>query len=133
MVHEAGPNSDAKGVDNLSQAYRWYMQQVANLVERLSSIEDGPGQTLMDSTLILSISEFGNGGNHDTAQLPVLLLGNLGGRIQTGRHLDLTGYTTGDLYTTVQSLLVGDTTPFGMTGANRAGRAFHKGMLPGLT
>lgn len=133
MVHEAAPNSDTRGVDNLANAYRWYMQQVAAFAKRLSEIEDGPGQTLLDSTLILSISEFGNGGNHDPAQLPVLLLGNLGGRIQTGRHLDLTGYTTGDLYTTLQSLLIGETAPFGMTGANRAGRPFHKGLLPGLT
>lgn len=133
MVHEAGPNSDATGVDHLAQVYRWYMQQVAGFAKRLSEIEDGPGQTLLDNTLILSISEFGNGGNHDTAQLPILLLGNLAGSIQTGRHLDLTGYTTGDLFTTLQSLLVGDTTPFGMTGANRAGRAFHRGLLPGLT
>lgn len=132
MVHEAVPNSDRTGQDNLALGFRWYMEQLANFVQRLSEIEDGPGQTLLDNTLVVAMSEFGNGGTHSTAALPVVLAGNLGGRLQTGRHLSLNGYTTGDVFTTVQSLLVNDTTPFGMTGNDGSGRPFHRGLLPGL-
>jgi hypothetical protein len=138
MVHEAGDNKDATGVDHLSTGFTWYMQQVANLWKRLGEVEEGPGQTLADNTLVLAISEFGDGAHHYTVGLPVVLVGSLGGKLKTGQHLDMTGYTSGDLYTTLQAITTGDTTEFGMTGSlsnatKDNGRAFHKGLLPGLT
>jgi hypothetical protein len=130
MVHEAKSSNDAQGVDNLARGYTWYMQKLALLVKRLGEIEDGPDGTLLDSTLILSISEFGNGSQHGTTGLPVLLIGGLGGRVRVGQHIAATGYTTGDLFTTVQAITTGVETPFGMTGSTPAGRAYHRGLLP---
>jgi hypothetical protein len=131
MVHEAAASGDAQGVENLARGYTWYMQKLALLVKRLGEIEDGPEGTLLDSTLVLSITEFGNASQHATSRLPVLLIGGLGGRLRTGRHLDMTGYTTGDLFTTVQAITTGVADPFGITGAWQ-GRAFHRGLLPDL-
>jgi hypothetical protein len=137
MVHEAAANSDATGVNNLAKGFTFYMQQVANLVKRLGEVEDGPGQTLADNTLVLAVSEFGDGAHHIPKGLPVVMIGDLGGRLKAGQHLDMTGYTTGDLYTTIQQITTGDATKFGMTGnlsgGEDSGRAFHKGMMPGLT
>jgi hypothetical protein len=137
MVHEAPPANDGAGIDNLSKGFTFYMQQVANLWKRLGEVEDGPGQTLQQNTLVLAISEFGDGAHHYTKELPVVLLGGLNGKLRTGQHLDMKGYTTGDLYTTLQAITTGDSTKFGMTGtlsgaAEENGRAFHKGLLPGL-
>lgn len=131
MVHEASASGDTQGVNNLARGYTWYMQKLALLMKRLGEIQDGPEGTLLDSTLVLSISEFGDGSQHATTRLPVLLLGGLGGRLRTGRHLDMTGYTTGDLFTTVQAITTGVTDPFGITGTWQ-GRALHRGLLPGL-
>jgi hypothetical protein len=144
MVHEAGDARDAVGVDHLSTGFTFYMQQVANLWKRLSEVEDTPGKTLAQSTLVLAISEFGDGAHHVTHELPVILLGDLGGKVQTGQHRNMKGYTTGDLFTTLQAITTGETTPFGMTGTLTGGkpgwpydvdngRPYHKGLLPGLT
>jgi hypothetical protein len=138
LVHEAGDANDASGVDNLAKGFTFYMQQIANLWKRLGEVEDGPGQTLQQNTIVLGISEFGDGAHHYTRELPVVLLGDLSGKVRTGQHLDMAGYTTGDLYTTLQAITSGDAAKFGMTGnlsgaAEENGRAFHKGLLPGLT
>jgi hypothetical protein len=138
LVHEAGDANDSSGVNNLARGFTFYMQQIANLWKRLGEVEDGPGQTLQQNTIVLGISEFGDGAHHYTRELPVVLLGDLGGKVRTGQHLDMTGYTTGDLYTTLQAITTGDTAKFGMTGnlsgaAEDNGRAFHRGLLPGLT
>lgn len=137
MVHEAAANSDATGVNNLAKGFTFYMQQVANLWKRLGEVSDGPGQTLADNTIVLAVSEFGDGAHHIPKGLPVVMLGDLGGRLKAGQHLDMKGYTTGDLYTTLQQITTGDATKFGITGnlsgGEDSGRAFHKGLMPGLT
>jgi hypothetical protein len=144
MVHEARAAKDAQGVSHLTTGFTFYMQQVANLWKRLNEVEDAPGQTLAQNTLVLAVSEFGDGAAHITKKLPVVLLGDLGGKVKTGQHRDCSGYTTGDLFTTLQAILTGDTTEFGMTGNlpqqnaswpfdTDGGRPYHKGLLPGLT
>jgi hypothetical protein len=144
MVHEAGDARDAVGIDHLTTGFTFYMQQIANLWKRLNEVEDAPGQTLAQNTLVLAISEFGDGAHHVTHELPVLLLGDLNGKITSGQHRNMKGYTTGDLFTTLQAITTGETTPFGMTGNLTggkpgwpydvdAGRPYHKGLLPGLT
>jgi hypothetical protein len=137
LVHEAEANGDSAGVNNLAKGFTFYTQQLANLMKRLGEVEDGPGRTLADNTLVLAISEFGDGAHHIPKSLPVVMIGDLGGRLRTGQHLDMKGYTTGDLYTTIQQITTGDATRFGMTGnlsgGEDSGRAFHRGLLPGLT
>ncbi|MFM2417778.1 MAG: hypothetical protein RL385_2501 [Pseudomonadota bacterium] len=133
MIHEARAGGDTQGESNLASGMRWYMAQVAALADRLASIEDGPGQTLLDNTLILAMSEFGDGSVHDTSNLPVTLIGNLGGKIRSaGQHVRAADYSTGDLFTTLQTALTGDTTPFGITGRRDDGTPFHRGAIPGL-
>jgi hypothetical protein len=60
------------------------------------------------------ITDFGNSAVHNTRRIPITLAGGLGGRVKTGRHLDLTGHTTGDLFTTILQLFGGDDESFGM-------------------
>jgi len=56
------------------------------LARRLDSIQEGE-RTLLDNSMILFCSSMMTG-HHDATQLPVLLLGGAGGRIQGGRVLD---------------------------------------------
>jgi len=74
---------------------------------------------------VLRISEFGDGGDHDTTNLPVVLAGSLGGALQTGRALNLTGRTTNDLFVTLLNLFGGTETSFGYGGSS-----LNKGPLP---
>src|SRR5436309_777864 len=54
---------------------------------KLDSVQEGP-RTLLDNTMLLTCSSMMAGAKHDNDQLPVMLLGGAGGRIQTGRTLD---------------------------------------------
>jgi hypothetical protein len=143
MVHMGWSNANGapSPLDRLSMGQRFYAESVATLLDRLSSTMDLDGRPMLDSTLVLWISDFGNAGSHQVTRLPVVMAG-LGGAFAKGRHLDLTATrpTTGDLYATVLRLLGGTDMTFGMTGmletahADWAGQfrtpyPFHRGPI----
>ena len=86
-------------------------------MNELSSFDDGGGKTLLDRTLVLWISEFGDGGSHNTRDLPVVLAGGLDGAIATGQHLAFNDRTTNDLYVTMLNAFGFDDTEFGYGGS----------------
>jgi hypothetical protein len=79
---------------DLSDAYervvRYYVGQLAYLAARLDAMPEGDG-TVLDNTCLLFLSNMWSGTRHDSTRLPVLLVGGLGGTLQTGRVLDYTG------------------------------------------
>ncbi|HLY73445.1 MAG TPA: hypothetical protein VKU80_04935, partial [Planctomycetota bacterium] len=44
--------------------------------------------TVLDNSCLMFISNMWSGSRHDSGKLPILLLGGLGGRLETGRVLD---------------------------------------------
>lgn len=120
-VHEHGtPNL----VEQMAVGYQWYGTLFASLLQQLEAVKEGSG-TLLDNCLCLWISEFGDGGNHSTTELPIVLAGGLGGKLKTGRHLNFKGRAHNDLYTTILNLFGGDDQKFGFDGPG-----FNKGPLP---
>src|SRR5206468_3441643 len=83
MIHHQLSRSDTADWLNVNQ---FFMEQVAYIARKLDAIQEGP-RTLLDNTMLLFCSSMLTG-NHDATQLPVLLLGGAGGRIQGGRVLD---------------------------------------------
>lgn len=77
--------------DDLSDEYeriaRYYVSQIAYLAERLDSMPEGEG-TVLDNCCLLYVSNMWSGSKHDSTKLPLLLVGGLGGTIETGRVLD---------------------------------------------
>jgi hypothetical protein len=67
-----------------------HMQVFAHFLDKLQEGSGGANDFLHD-TLIYFGSELGDGVNHDNAGnvLPVLLVGNAGGKLSTGRHIRL--------------------------------------------
>ena len=65
---------------------KFFMTQLAYLCTRMSEIKEGEG-TLLDNTAIMHCSSMLHG-NHDSKQLPILLLGGAGGNLRGGRVLD---------------------------------------------
>jgi hypothetical protein len=55
----------------------------------MDSIQEGE-RTLLDNSMLMLCSSMLHG-NHDATQLPVVMLGRGGGRIQGGRNLDYFG------------------------------------------
>ena len=84
MIHHLLSHSD--GVDWL-KVNQFFMEQVAYLARKLDSIQEGP-RTLLDNTMLMHCSSMMAGALHNNDQLPVILLGGAGGRLQGGRVLD---------------------------------------------
>jgi hypothetical protein len=62
------------------------MSQLAYLCTQMSEIKEGES-TLLDNTSITHCSSMLHG-NHDSKQLPVIVLGGAGGNLRGGRVLD---------------------------------------------
>jgi hypothetical protein len=77
--------------DDLSDEYerisRYYVSQLAYLAGRLEAMPEGEGSVL-DNSCLLYLSNMWSGSKHDSTKLPLLLVGGLGGTIETGRVLD---------------------------------------------
>lgn len=84
MIHHLLSHSD--GEDWLT-VNRFLIEQLAYIARRLDSIQEG-SRTLLDNTMLLHCSSMMAGAKHDNDQLPVVMLGGGGGRIQGGRVLD---------------------------------------------
>jgi hypothetical protein len=80
--------------DDLSDEYerisRYYVSQLVYLAGRLDSMPEGEG-TVLDHSCLLYLSNMWSGSKHDSTKLPLLLVGGLGGTIETGRVLDYLG------------------------------------------
>ena len=66
---------------------RHYVSQLAYLAGRLAAMPEGEG-TVLDNSCLMFVSNMWSGSRHDSGKLPVLLLGSLGGKLETGRVLD---------------------------------------------
>ena len=110
MIHK---QSDERSAEGLFRGFEWYASKVEHLITRLMTTREGEG-SLLDNTLVVWLSEFGNGGAHRTDNLPVVLLGDLGGTMRTGEHMYMGDKTTNDLWLTLLKLYGGADTSFGL-------------------
>jgi len=65
---------------------RWHVEQYAYLLRRLQSMKEGES-TVLDNSMILFGSALSDGDRHSPRNLPLVLGGNAGGRIDAGQHL----------------------------------------------
>lgn len=77
--------------DDQSDAYerisRYYVGQLAYLAGRLAAMPEGEGSVL-DHSCLLVLSNMWSGSRHDSSKVPLVVVGGLGGTLQTGRVLD---------------------------------------------
>ena len=85
--------------EDLSEAFekitRYYVTQAAYLATKLDSMPEGDG-TVLDHSCIMFLSNMWAGSKHDSNRLPMVLLGGLGGTMETGRVLDYTKRADGE-------------------------------------
>ena len=65
---------------------RWHTQQFAYMLEKMKSIKEGDG-TLLDNSMLLFGSPIRDGNSHNPHNLPLVMAGQGGGTLKTGRHL----------------------------------------------
>jgi hypothetical protein len=86
MIHHLLSHSDTA---DWLKVNRFFLDQIASIARKLDAIQEGD-RTALDNSMILFCSSMLTG-NHEANQLPVLLLGGAGGRLEGGRVLDYLG------------------------------------------
>jgi hypothetical protein len=66
---------------------QFHMEQFAYLVKRLKEIDEG-GKSLLESSMLMLASNLYDGDAHGADQMPIVLAGQAGGALKTGRMLD---------------------------------------------
>ena len=71
---------------------RFYAERIADLARRMAAVKEGNG-TMLDNSLIVYLSDSAEEHHGQGQQWPMILVGNLGGRLETaGRFLQYPGY-----------------------------------------
>jgi hypothetical protein len=83
-------------------AYRVYFtEKLRDLIQSLANTEDMDGNSLLDNTLVLQVSDMGDGRSHAGDNVPYMLAGGGGGVLTTGRSLTLDGVSHNTILDTV--------------------------------
>ena len=101
----------------LKAGYLYYASVFSKLLDRMDAVIEPNGKTMLDNSLAIWISEFGDGRIHSGLNLPVVMAGSAQGKIVTNRHLPRGTATIGDLWTTVLNAFGVPATSFGYNGA----------------
>jgi hypothetical protein len=83
------PDSDAAAWGKLRVIRRWYAEQLAYLLTKLDSVQEGDG-TMLDNTIVMLGSELSKANAHSHMDVPFILAGGAG-VLQMGRNLDFSG------------------------------------------
>ena len=89
-LHALGHRS-GEGDRDYKQLYTMLRKQhfefIAGLIQRLESVPEGDG-TMMDNTVIVYTSDAAETHHSSGNEWPFVLIGNLGGRLRTGRLIE---------------------------------------------
>lgn len=113
-------NCDPSGSKKVT-VYDWYSQQFAYLLGKLQGVQEGGG-TLLDNTVVLWASEFGESNGHSNQNLLWLLMGNAAGYFKSGQVLDLKNRSVNDLHVSLQNA-------FGIADTSFGNAKYCKGAL----
>ena len=121
-AHHPASHSDRS--DAYERVTRYYVSQLAYLAGRLAAMPEGE-RTVLDNSCIMFISNMWSGSKHDSTKLPMLLVGGLGGTLETGRVLDYTRNSDEDrklcsLYLSIMDRMGVKETHFGDANARLA-------------
>jgi len=83
MIHHLLSHSDTADWLKVNQ---FFVEQLAYIARKLDAIQEGD-RTALDNSMLMFCSSMMTGG-HDATQLPVVMVGRGGGRIETGKVLD---------------------------------------------
>ncbi|MCB1021116.1 MAG: DUF1552 domain-containing protein [Bryobacterales bacterium] len=65
---------------------RWHIEQYGYLLRKLQGMQEGDS-TVLDNSMVLFGSGFRDGNAHSPHNLPIVVAGRAGGRLDTGQHL----------------------------------------------
>ena len=79
-------NFSRENIDSLLKISLWHMEKFDYLLNKLKSYKDHHGR-LLDHCVVLYGSGMGHSDNHTAQRIPIVLAGQGGGKLKTGRYL----------------------------------------------
>ena len=111
-------------LDQWQAICNWHVDRFGRLLTRLDATQDADGSTLLDNCMIYFSSEISDGNAHNHNNMPVLLAGGGGGRLDTGRHVQFANPAPiADLFLGMLDAFDAPEATFGIDGT---------GILPGI-
>jgi Protein of unknown function (DUF1552) len=83
LSHHAGQDEKNR---KLREIDRYHISILAYMIEKMMSVEEADGTTLLDHSMVLYGSGISDGDRHDHINLPVVVLGKGGGTLRSGQH-----------------------------------------------
>lgn len=77
---------------------QFYMNRFARFLDRLKSIQESDGTSVLHNSMIVYGGAIADGNRHSHDNLPVVLAGNAGGQIHSGRYLQTTEQPMSNLF-----------------------------------
>lgn len=102
---------------------RYHFDLIAGLMRKLEKVPEGNG-TMLDNTVIVYLSDGAEAHHSRCWEWPMVVIGNMGGKLKAGRYVDYPGYghkghrTTANMYLTLLHLAGVTRDTFGMLDPN---------------
>ncbi len=77
-----------ENLEKIAVIDHFYMEQLAYFLDRLETLKDPDGSSVLDNSMIVYGCAISDGNEHDHSDLPIVLAGGGGGTLATGRHVD---------------------------------------------
>ncbi len=75
-------------IDKVKTIDRWYVQQLGKFLQRMEEVKDEDGHSLLHNSQIMFGSGNADGNRHTHVNLPIIMAGQGGGDMSTGRYVD---------------------------------------------
>jgi hypothetical protein len=85
-------------MDKIAEIDLWYIGQLAQFLEKMDSVKDIDGKSLLHNSMIVYGSGNADGNAHTHSNLPVILAGRAGGTMTTGRYVRFKSQPMSNLY-----------------------------------
>lgn len=100
-------------VKKVAEIDKYYLTCFAKFLDKMSSIEDVDGNSLLHNSMIVYGGAIADGNRHSHDNLPVILAGHGGGFLKTNRYLKVTSQPMSNLFVTMLNRFGVDVTQFG--------------------
>jgi hypothetical protein len=80
--------NDQEKLAKIARIDKFYVEQLAYFLEKIGTIKDPDGSSLLENSMIVWGGGLADGNRHQHDNLPILLAGHGGGELTAGRHIE---------------------------------------------
>jgi hypothetical protein len=114
--HHALTHGGAATAGQLLALETWHAEQASYLAQRLKSVQDVDGTSLLDNTAMLILPDMGDGGPHDHENLAPVIVGRCRNTLSVGQSIHYPSAPLGNLYVALLQAFGVSTNSFGIDG-----------------